>query len=128
MTMNLEGFVPFNFEAGVPYVSVTNNGVTFNKAVVLKMNQAAHVVLLFDDARKLMAVQACDEGTPNAVQFYKEKASGVLSVRWNSKDLLNTIQDMMGWDLSKMSFRIDGVLLKTENAMLFDLTQATELK
>lgn len=126
--MTLEGFVPFNFEEGVPYVSVTSNGVTFNKAVVLKLKSPSHAVLLFDDERKMMAVQACDEETPHAVQFYKAKASGVISVRWNTKDLLNTIQDMMGWDLDKMSYRIDGVLLKAENAMLFDLTRATELK
>ena len=126
--MALEGFVPFNFEEGVPYVSVTSNGVTFNKAVVLKLKQTKHAVLLFDDERKLMAVQACDEEMPNATQFYKERASGVISVRWNAKDLLNTIQDMMGWELDKNSYRIDGVLLKAENAMLFDLTRATELK
>lgn len=126
--MALEGFTPFNFEEGVPYVSVTSNGVTFNKAVVLKLKQATHAVLLFDDERKLMAVQACDEETPNATQFYKARASGVISVRWNAKDLLNTIQDMMGWDLSMESYRIDGVLLKAENAMLFDLTRATVLK
>jgi hypothetical protein len=51
----------------------------------------------------------------------------VISVRWNGRDLLNTIQAMMGWDLSKGGFRIEGTLLKADHAMLFDLNAATEL-
>ena len=30
----LDGFIPFDFSEGVPYVSVTNNGITFNKSSV----------------------------------------------------------------------------------------------
>ena len=49
-------------------------------------------------------------------------------MRWNGRDLLNTIQGIMHWDLSKCGYRVDGVLLKEDQAMLFDLTQASELK
>ena len=33
----------------------------------------------------------------------------------------------MGWNLSKGGFRIEGKLLKTDHAMLFDLNAAAEL-
>ena len=51
----------------------------------------------------------------------------MISVRWNGRDLLNTFRAMMGWDLSKGGFRIEGTLLKADHAMLFDLNAAAEL-
>lgn len=124
----LSGFTAFNFNEGVPYVSITNNGVTFNKAVVMKLGYPTHVLLLINDSTKQIALQSCDEGAENAVAFYREKESKVISVRWNGKDLLNTLQAMTGWNLKAESYRVDGMLLKEERAMLFDLTKATELK
>ena len=118
--MTLEGFKPFNFNEGAPYVSITNNGVTFNRSVVMKLNYPEQVVLL-------IAIQVCTPDTPNAAPFYKKKKHNVISVRWNGRDLLNTIQAMMGWNLSKGGFRAAGTLLKEEHAMLFDLNVAAEL-
>lgn len=124
----LSGFKAFNFSEGVPYVSITPNGVTFNKSVVMKLEYPEYAVLLIDESSKRIAVQACEEGTTNAVPFYRKKESNVLSVRWNGRDLLNTLQGVMGWNLKEMSYRVDGVLLKEDHAILFDLTTATELK
>ena len=119
-----EGFQTFNFDEGVPYVSVTKNGVTFNKAVIMKMGYPEYVVLLINAGEKKIALKKCTEETKNNVSFYKENAKNILSVRWNAKDLLNTLQDMTGWDLSKNAYRIDGTLIKEEDAMLFDFTTA----
>lgn len=124
----LSGFKSFNFNEGVSYVSVTSNGVTFNRSVLLKLGCPEYVVLLINEETKQIAVQVCDESTTNAVSFFKEKKDGVLSVRWNARDLLNNLSTMMGWDLSKQSYRIEGVLLKDENAILFDFSKASELK
>lgn len=126
MTM-LQGFTPFNFNEGVPYVSVTQNGITFNKSVVMKLGYPEYVVLLIDEETKRIAVQCCEETTPNAAPFYKQKKSNVISVRWNGRDLLNTLKAMMGWDLNLLGYRVDGQLLKDENAMIFDLNTATTL-
>ena len=87
-----------------------------------------YAVLLIDESSKRIAVQVCEESAPNATQFYKKKDSNFISVRWNGRDLLNTIQGIMGWNLKEVAYRVDGVLLKEERAMLFDLTTATELK
>lgn len=126
MTM-LEGFKPFNFSEGVPYVSITSNGMTFNKSVVMKLDYPEQVVLLIDNETRRIAIQVCTPDTSNAASFYKKKKNNVISVRWNGRDLLNTIQAMMGWNLSKGGFRIEGKLLKTDHAMLFDLNAAAEL-
>ena len=124
----LSGFTPFNFNEGIPYVSITPNGVTFNKAVVMKMGYPDFVLLLIDDYGKRIALLACDDSTPNAVRLYKRTKGNVFSVSWNSKDLLNTIQGITGWNLEEIAFKADGVLLREDRAMVFDLNTATELK
>lgn len=123
----LDGFRAFNFNEGVPYVSVTSNGMTFNKAVIMKLGYPEHVVLLIDDENKRIAIQVCEEEAPNSVSFFKQNKNNVLSVRWNGKDLLNTIRGLTGWDLHKEAFKVDGVLLREDRAMLFDLNTATRM-
>ena len=117
-----DGFTSFNFEEGVPYVSITKNGVTFNKAVIMKLDYPAFVQLLINPEGKQIAIKSCAEGDQNSTSFFKKKeTSNVLSVRWNVKDLLNTLQEITGWDLSSDGYRVDGTLIKEEGAMLFDL-------
>ena len=117
-----DGFTSFNFEEGVPYVSITKNGVTFNKAVIMKLDYPAFVQLLINPESKQIAIRVCAEGELNSTSFYKKKEnSNILSVRWNKNDLLNTLQEITGWDLANNAYRIDGILIKEENAMLFDL-------
>ena len=123
-----EGFKPFNFTEGVPYISVTKNGVTFNKGVVTKLNCPAYVVLFINYNSKQLLIQVSDENTPNATGFYNaSKKSNTLSVRWNGKDLLNTIVSMTGWHLDKEAYRVDGVPMPEHSAMLFDLTKSEPL-
>lgn len=124
----LDGFIPFDFSEGVPYASVTNNGITFNKSVVKKLGCPNFVVLLINRDDKKIAVQCCSEETQNSVTFYKPRKNDIFSVRWNGKDLLNTIQDITGWDLKQDSYRVEGILLRDEKAMLFDLNKASLLK
>ena len=109
--MDLSNFSVFDFKEGVPYVSITSNGLTFNKSVIMKLHYPEFVILLINNESKQIAVQACDETNEKAVQFYKEKANGVISVRWNAKDLINTISSMCEWDLSQVSYRVNGVLI-----------------
>ena len=123
----LDGFVAFDFSEGVPYVSFTQNGVTFNKSVTIKLGEPEYARLLINAEQKQIALQACTESEKGATIYYRPKSSGILSVRWNGRDLLNTIERIMGWDFRKAMFRADGVLLQEERAILFDLTKATEL-
>ena len=126
---NLDGFTAFDFNEGAPYVSITKNGVTFNKGVIKKLKQPAYVVLLINAKAKQIAIQVCDESTTNAATFFKEdKKSNLLSVRWNGRDLLNTISEITEWDLVNDSYKVLGTHLIEENAMLFDLDKAEEIR
>lgn len=124
---DFSGFKEFDFEEGMPYVSVTKNGITFNKGVVMKLGRPKRVVLLINSESKQIALRGCDENTPRSNAFYKENNRGVVSVRWNSKDLLATFKDMMGWNLDLEAYRVEGQLLKEEGAMLFDFNNAEKL-
>ena len=121
---DFSGFKEFDFSEGTPYISVTKNGVTFNKGTVLKLGSPAFVVLLINEESKQVAIKNCTAETPRSNAFFKPNDRGVLSVRWNNRDLLNTFKALTGWDLEKQSYRIEGQLLKEEGAMLFDLTKA----
>lgn len=123
-----DNFTEFNFNEGVPYVTVTKNGVSFNKGVIMKLNKPTHVLLLINATNQQIAIKACPEKFNNAIAFYNEdKKSNVLSVRWNARDLLNTLKDISGWDYSKEGYKVAGTLIPEENAMLFDLKNAEVL-
>ena len=115
--IDLSNFKTFDFSEGVPYISITSNGIKY----------PTYVKLLINESDKQIAVQACDEHDDKSVQFYKEKSNGVLSVRWNTKDLINTIARICDWDLSQLSYRVNGVLVPEMNLMLFDLNEAVTM-
>ncbi len=123
----LNGFTVFNFNEGVPYVSVTGNGVTFNKSVVMKLDYPKYVQLLIDPSSRRIALKVCDRQTENSVQFCKDPDAKVLSVRWNVRDLLNTLQGLTGWNLRVQAFKVEGFLVQEERVMIFDLNTAAEL-
>lgn len=56
--------------------------------------------------------------------FYKAKKSGLITVRWNNGELINTISRLMSWNLNEGGYRIDGDFLDEEKAMVFDLKKA----
>lgn len=123
--MDLSGFAVFDFSEGIPYFSVTSNGVTFNRAVTLKLGTPAFVRLLINESTRQVVLQVCDESTPKAVAFYKPKTNGVLSVRWNAQDLVATFKRLMESDLQH-GFRVNGELVEN-GLMVFDLNTAKAL-
>lgn len=123
--MDLSGFAVFDFSEGIPYFSVTSNGVTFNRAVTLKLGTPAFVRLLINESTRQVALQVCDESTPKAVAFYKPKTNGVLSVRWNAQDLVATFKRLMESDLQH-GFRVNGELVEN-GLMVFDMNTAKAL-
>lgn len=123
----LDGFIAFDFSEGVPYVSFTQNGITFNKSVTLKLGEPEYARFLINADAKMVAVQACSAGEKNATVFYRPKISGAMSVRWNVRDLLNTVERLMMWDFKTAAYRADGELLRDERAIVFDLTKAIAL-
>ena len=123
----LEGFTKVSMVTGLPSISVTKNGLTFNKPAIVKLGKPTHVNLLQNEEQKKLAIQVCDERDNDAISFLKDAEKSILSVRWNNSDLLKTISQWMNWDLDKDGYRVEGDYYKEENAMIFDLNQAKKL-
>lgn len=124
--MDLSGFSAFDFSEGVPYFSITQNGLTFNKAVVLKLGSPAFVRFLINEETHQVALQVCEESAPKAVAFYRPKKNGVLSVRWSSQDLVSTFKRLLANNFQEHGYRIDGELVEN-GLMLFSLNAAKPL-
>lgn len=125
----LDGFKVVNLTIGLPTLSITQNGVGFNKTAIIKMNYPEYVLLMINPNEKKVAIQECQENVDGAIQFYKDKKkNGVVSVRWNNKDFLNTVSRMMDWNLEENGYRINAEYLEEENALVFDLKEAEEIE
>ncbi|MBR4212301.1 MAG: hypothetical protein IKR84_07945 [Oscillibacter sp.] len=125
--MDLAGFQPFDFSLGVPSVSITGHGVTFNKSTVLKLGSPEYVRLFINRKSKQIAVRVCEKSDTNAVRFYRQKKSGVMSVRWNHGGLLWELRTLLGTDLKNHGFRIYGEQTDCDT-VLFDLNAAKPLE
>jgi hypothetical protein len=123
----LSGFKTVNLTIGLPYLSITANGITFNKTCIVKLGKPSHVLLMMNDETKQLAIQVCDAENDEATPFLRNEGKATLSVRWNNKDFLNTLSKLMDWDLNECGYKVNGEYLSDENAMLFDLNSATVL-
>jgi hypothetical protein len=122
----LENFRKVDLTIGVSYMSITTNGVSFSKAAVVKMGAPSYVLLLINDDEKKIAIQECSKETEGANRFVRNENN--LSVRWNNRELINDIEELMCWDLSQGGFRILGSYYRAENVMIFDLNTAEAIK
>ena len=124
--MALEGFQPYLVVAGSASISFSKNGLGISKAAVAKLCNSKFVRVLIDAKGKHLAIQVCEEDDPMATPFAKsEKPEGI---RWNTKDLNQTILNMTGWtfDDGNPCYRVDGVYVDDEDgpALIFDLNTA----
>ncbi len=121
----LENFKKVNLTIGLPYMSVTDNGVAFSKSAIIKMGKPEFVALLMNEETKQIAIKICDKSKDGSLQFAKNAKTA--SVRWNNKDFLNTLSKMMDWNLKEGGYRILGEWFNDEQAMIFDLTKANAI-
>lgn len=72
-----------------------------------------------------MAIQICAENDPLATPFAKsDKPEGI---RWNTRDLNQTIQNMTGWTFDEnQCYKVEGTFVDDEDgaALVFDLNEA----
>lgn len=121
----LEGFKKVNLTSGLPYVSITDNGMTFSKNAVIKMGKPKNVILLMNEEKKMIAVQICDANEEGSIQFFKNTKS--INVRINNKDFIYTLSRLMNWNIKEEGYRVLGDWYENEQIMIFDLTKAALL-
>ena len=120
----LEGFLEIPILQGSSFMSITDNGINFNKNVVKHMQGAENIIILCNSTKKQIAIQKCDKGRENSVQFYRSEKNFVNGVRFNNREVVQMIVSMMEWDLKEFNYRADGFLTGDRNTMIFDLNSA----
>ncbi len=120
----LENFKPIQIVKGIAFMSVSNNGISFNKNVVIKMNRPEIVRLLMNEEQLQFAIQATTDNDDSTISFYNDNIDIRNGIRTHNRDLENTLAQLMEWDLDSFVYRVDGVYLEKENAMLFELKKA----
>ena len=125
--MALEGFEIFEFVVGTPTLSVTKNGVAFNKTTVEKLRKPETVLPLINKSSAQVAIKPCEYIDNGAQRFFREGNKVANGVRWNNKDLLDTISKMMKWNLDNGGYKVKGTYFEDENAIVFDLRKAEPL-
>lgn len=122
--MPLEGFETICFGNAGLTVSITKNGTTFNKTTVQKLGSPLNVVLMVNRAKHQFAIRTASAKDIVSMPFCSgEKRCS--SVRWNSKEFLRLLSDMMSWNLKEGGgFHINGIYSPTDKAIIFDLNEA----
>lgn len=120
----LDGFKPINVISGSAVLSITNNGLSFNKNVIQKMGAPRYILFLLNKETKQMAIQKTSEENDMAVHFAHDNISNKNGIRYNNRDIEQLIESLMNWDLSTKIYRIDGIYHDDEQAMVFDLKTA----
>jgi len=122
-----DGFKVVSFMPGLPSVSITKNGITFSKTAVLKLKKAEWALLLMNEEQNLLAVRPCNRDEIGATRFFKERKNDAITVRWNNRDFLHTIEKMMDWNLADSGHKIDGEYISSGDYLLFDLKKAENI-
>lgn len=121
----LDGFKVVNLVSGVPTVTITKNGIAFNKNSVYKMERCERVLLMIDEEGKRLAIQKCDDSNVNATPFFTGQKNN--NVRWNNVDLLKKLEQMMNWDLSTDGFKSIGEYFEQDSALIFSLSDSEKI-
>lgn len=105
----MDGFKIFDFSVDLPYMTATENGITFSKGVTQQLGFPAFAQLLINEDERLLLIRPSDAGAPGAHRFYKQGAR-VASVRWNPGRLIAVLEQMMDADFAQAGRRINGEL------------------
>lgn len=123
----LDGFTQFTFGGVAAYASITKNGISFNKVAVGRLNSTPYVLLFLNAQNAQFAIKKATANEAGAIPFGGSAKKGSASVRWNSKELLRAICDMIGWNLEAKNcngYKVFAQYDKSESALIFDLKEA----
>lgn len=110
-------------------VSITNKYFKFNSVTADELKKPTHVRFLINTETKQFAIEVCKADDPNAVKFAspKEGQSKRAVINVTNKPAHTAIRRLMEWYDDK-SYRVRGVAVPESNAIIYTLTQATEVK
>lgn len=112
---------------GIPSMSITKHGVSFNKSALEKLGCPENVKALLDKKGKRFAIISCEKEDRGARKFCKKGRDISNGVRWNNYDLKITLETLMGWNLAEQSWKSIGSYSEDERALIFDLLAVEDI-
>lgn len=103
-----EGYEKYTAITGTPSMTITRNGISFNQAAINKLGKPPYVNLYIDKRRTRFAIEASYEDADGALFFYKPGTPTSKGVRWNNADLRATFEQLMGWDVELLGYKVIG--------------------
>ena len=109
-------------------VSITPKYFKFNADTAIELGNPKAVKFLLDADTKRFAIIPCSEDDEDAAKFFSKPTSTgkktVINVAF--KPAHSAIVRLMGWQDSGVTHKITGIFVAEENAIIYDLTRATE--
>jgi len=109
-------------------VSITPKYFKFNADTATELGNPKVIKFWLDADSKKFAITPCAEDDEDAARFFsKPSASGkktVINVAF--KPAHSAIVRLMGWQNSEFTHKVTGLFVAEENAIIYDLTRATE--
>lgn len=118
--MNISGFVPFDFSVGVPYISVTENGVTFNRSVTILLGYPEYIRVCVNESERLVFVEPGAHGEAGCVKYFNP-GRRVDSVRLSGDSFIIFMMKMCGGDRG-LGYKVTGE--QTDGGIMFDMKKA----
>ena len=108
-----------------PAVTFLGNHILFNRAVREKLHSPSFVFYYVNMKTKVLGVEICEYNEPDAVEFSPSRELSVRGVKLVNKFFMKDIERLMGWDLRKNCYRVNGVVDDDKFIVSFDLSSAT---
>lgn len=119
----LDAFKKVSLNSSASAVSISNYGLTFNKAVLERMGSPKFVDLFLDESGKRLAIKQSDSETGIPFSTSNERK---VNARINNKEFARKLFELMGWEYRNVSYKVLGEWFDDEKIFVFDLNQATE--
>lgn len=120
----MDGFKPFDFSCGVPTLSVTENGATFDKNTTHALDYAEYVKVYLNKEKKLLFVCKGKLGDAGAMKYYRP-GKKTKNVRTNMRFFVSSLENLVGTK-AEYGVKVYGSIV--DDGVLFDFNNARLIK
>ena len=110
--------------AGKASISVTKTGVGFSKQTISKLNYSHYVQIFININDKIIGIRECNSDAQNSIKFVNSQKNRTDAVRWNNVEFTKELNSLVDKELAQNGYKVDGVFLAEEKALVFDFNKA----
>lgn len=114
-----EKYDVYKITVGTPTITVSKNGVGFNKQAIVKLGYSNYIRILINREENKVAILASEDKTDDSHEFCLNKVKPI-NIRLNYKDFTSTLYALTKKSISARGFRVEGEYLAEYKAVVFD--------